>query len=637
MVKLCFKNKKFKVLSFIIIFVLSLTILSEKVLCNSVKKNFPVIKESTENSFQQIWHLNKVPEIFPQPVHVKYSDVYHPIYTGEGMPLLYLVASEDGEKRASAVFNRQLERMGRIPVPVVSDLKKIPRNCSLAIQFRVKKDSSGKDGGQSYQIKPVDNNKQRVIEASGSSVQGCIYSATALAQLITTRDSIAVLREAIVKDYPAYTRRIFSFRSEVEQIPDILDWMVRYRMDCMKLQPNLTPWWEVNKEFGKALSLVDQWKKKYGGVHIMHALHIYKGRHIVISNSDDRDALKKVIKAGIDNGVDRVMIAADDIAPFKNGEGYILTSEEDKAQFANMAEAHCFLMQDLRNWLDEQGAKCELYYCPAFYTYEDNNLGDMDLYKDTPWEQDAFGPFKRDLHIIGKNMPKDVFVIWTGPNVRTRKITDEDFEDWKENLDGRAPFLWDNTMYSHYPFTTTALFTSYENELPLYFHRKTAGHGMYMNGDATTEAHRAAYMTANDFLWNPAAYNPEQSIGKAIASLYGTESVSDILELRDAELAIRRLIGEKQLKSDIDTLWSAIYKVRNTISNNPSYYIRIYVRLKALRNQLKCSLPAADPNKSFQEQITELDLKRQKCLNSLKKAGLNSLVEKLKDELVKIP
>jgi hypothetical protein len=494
--------------------------------CNPGKRDLQPLKGSTENSFLKINHENEKPEITPQPVHVEYRDIYHLLYTEKGLPSLYLVASADTEKRAAAVFNHQLDRMGGTPVPVVSDLKELPLACSLVIRFSLKKNSLEKDGGQSYQIKPAIFDGKRLIEAEGNGVQGCIYSAATLGQLVTRHDGKIVIREAKVKDYPAYTRRIFSCRSDIGQIPDILDWMVRYKMDCMKLNTHLTPWWEVSSEFKKAMSLIGKWKKGYGGVHIMMALHLYKGRHIVISNPANREALKKVIKAGLDNGVDRVMIQADDIPPFKNGEGYVLLSEEDKAQFSNMAEAHCFLMQELRNWLDQQGARCELYYCPYFYTYEDNNLGDIDLYKDTPWEEGAFGPFKRDLRIIGEHMPKDVFVIWTGPHVRTRKITDEDFLDWKKNLGGRAPFLWDNTMYSHHPYI---------------------------------------------------------------------------------------------------------------ISNNPSWYMRIYVRLKALRNQLRWSLPAADPNQSFLEQIAELDLKRQKCLKSLEKARLNDLVKILKKEMVQVP
>jgi hypothetical protein len=576
---------------------------------------------------------NNMPEIYPRPVKVEYSNIYHSLYTKKGTTLAYLVSSGDGEIRAAKVFNHQLEKMNKSPLPVVSGLNELPGTCSLAIHFRIKTESPDISGDQSYSLNTVDFSKKRVIEASASGEQGCIYAATALSQLITVHNGKTVLREAVVEDRPAYVRRIFraSHQAKPEQIPDILDWMVRYRMECLKLPTS--SWWEINDELGNMFAKVNLWKKEYGGVHIMQALHIYKDKHIIISNPSDRESLKRVIKKGIDNGVDRVMIAADDIAPFKNGEGYILTSDEDKAQFANMAEAHCFLMQDLRHWLDRQGFKCELYYCPPFYTYEDTNLGEMGLYKNTPWEKDAFGPFKRDLQIIGENMPKDVFVIWTGPNVRTRKITDEDFNDWKENLAGRDPFLWDNTMYSHHPFTSTAIFTAYDNEFPEKFHLKTAGSGMYMNGNASAETERASFMTANDFLWNPADYIPKRSLEKSIALLYGCQYISKIIEFRDSELVIRRLKGEQQIKSDIETLWAAIAKVRATTGKNPFYYHQIYIRLKALRNQLICSVPTQYSSKSIQEQLSEFERKRLELLKSLEQAGLENLVQDLKTQM----
>jgi hypothetical protein len=622
----------------IIIIVFTVLVLPTKLEgSNSFIKNMPDLKTSKNEVMvtpsNKIWNISDKPEIYPAPVHVEYSDIYHPLFTRKGGPALYLIASDNMGKRAAAVFNRQLERIGQTPVPVVSGLRELPSSCKLAIVFKVDSLMDETHGGQAYALKHSAKYNKHIIEASGTGEQGCIYAATALGQLITFRDAKAVLREAAIKDFPVYKRRIFNYNPTEVQAPDILDWMVRYRMECLNLTS--TPWWEVSNNLKETLVGVDQWKKKFGGVHIMLALHIYQKKNIVISNPVDRDALKKVIEAGLEKGVDRVMIRADDSPPFKNGEGYVLTSKEDKARFANMAEAHCFLMQDLKDWLDKRGAKCELYYCPPFYTYQDNNLGDMEMHKGTPWEEEAFVPLKRDLDIIGRDMPADVFIIWTGPEVRSRKISDLDIQDWTKNLAGRAPFLWDNTMYGHHPFTNTALFTAYDNDLPANFHLKTAGNGMFINGAAYGESDRAAYMTANDFLWNGMRYLPQQSINSAVTTLYGEGAVKNILGFKDAELTLRQVIGERQFKSDVDILWNAVLKIRATTEKNPFYYMRIYTRLKALNYQLKYSVP--DTIKSFQEQVVDLDHKRRVFLQSLEQAGLDNLVDVLKDEMVQIP
>lgn len=74
-----------------------------------------------------------------------------------------------------------------------------------------------------------------------------------------------------------------------------------------------------------------------------------------------------------------------------------------------MADAHCFLMNDLKVWLQQNSYNSELYYVPPFYTYEDMHYGDIELFKNTQWETDAYPPLYSDLNYIGTNMPEEVF------------------------------------------------------------------------------------------------------------------------------------------------------------------------------------------------------------------------------------
>ena len=108
------------------------------------------------------------------------------------------------------------------------------------------------------------------------------------------------------------------------------------------------------------------------------------------------------------------------------------------------------------------------------------HYGLLSLYKNTPWGEEIFRILKQHLGYIGKNMPENVKIIWTGPNVRSRKISQTDIDEWKSLLNGRLPFLWDNTLYSHHPFTAAPLFTAYSNDFPDEFNYQTDSKGMYL-------------------------------------------------------------------------------------------------------------------------------------------------------------
>jgi hypothetical protein len=288
-----------------------------------------------------------------------------------------------------------------------------------------------------------------------------------------------------------------------------------------------------------------------------------------------------------------------------------------------MAAAHCYLMKEIENWLKKNSYDCELYYVPAFYTYEDAKYGDMFIYKETPWEKDAFDPLQRDLNYIGQNMSKNIFILWTGPSVRSRVINTEDVNSWTNNLMGRVPFLWDNTIYSHYPFTTTALFSAYSNTLPPDFAMRTAGNGMFINGNMNSEGMKVASMTTNDFLWNPENYDPKKSLVMAMKKRYGSESVALLLEFRDIEMDLRKKIGERALWFQADTLWKEIIDAKTITNKNPFFYHLNYNRLKALRMQLKHSVPKPSSPQEFLNECHSLDQRRQEILIKIKGSNPN--------------
>jgi hypothetical protein len=233
-------------------------------------------------------------------------------------------------------------------------------------------------------------------------------------------------------------------------------------------------------------------------------------------------------------------------------------------------------------------------------------------------------------------MPDNVYIIWTGPNVRSRKITLQDLNDWTELLNGRVPFLWDNTIYSHFSFTSTPLFTAYKNELPLDFHKHTAGNGMFLNCDANLENTRVAVITANDYWWDPENYNSEKSLNTAMENYYGKKYLKLLFDFKDVELMLRKKIGERKLWFEADTLWTIIRKIRFITEKNPFYYHLNYSRLKALRLQLKNSVPAAVSLEEFKKECLNLHTKRSEIIDQLRRID-NPLAERIKNISIPLP
>ena len=55
-----------------------------------------------------------------------------------------------------------------------------------------------------------------------------------------------------------------------------------------------------------------------------------------------------------------------------------------------------------------------------------------------------------------------------------------------------------------------------------------------MNGTADSELYRIKYATVADWAWNAAAYDPEQSLWKALVQAYGKAAAAEALRFSDA-------------------------------------------------------------------------------------------------------
>lgn len=571
------------------------------------------------------------PLIQPKPKFIKSLGVSVEI-NGENKNIRISAKNEE-EKKASNYLIYLLNSVteNNIEFEIDSNGKK---ETLWNITFRIIDFDQSFVNNQYYIIESNSNKKTTVI--SSPSQLGLLYGAVTFSTFIENTKDTVFLHLFNVKDYPSYKNRIANSIPEIGKVEDLFDYALRNKLETIAIAHRVYPWHKVDKDYTKLLTEIKEWKDKFGGPHVMQMQNIYDERYINLASKDDIANLKNVIKTSIEHGVDKLMILADDTPPFEFGKGYVLPHEEEKKKYKHMAEAHVELMWDLKKWLSDNSLQSELYYVPAFYTGEDMHYGDVSLYINTPWEDEAFNPLIEDLNYIGTNMPNDVHVIWTGPYVRSRKIAEEDLNKWVYYLNGRIPFLWDNTIYSHHPFTATPLFTAYHNDFPSDFHLLTGNNGMFVNGNANSEDSKAATITILDYLWDPSNYEPEKSLKIAIERNYGKELVKSLLKFKKTELEMRKIIGERQLWFESDTLWTIIRKARYTHSKSPFYYHYNYTRMKALRLQLKNSVQEPLPKEEFINECILIDNKRKKILEEIKSIN-EKVYNNIKDISIELP
>jgi len=595
-------------------------------------ENFDKLTEFlTTQSLESIWTEPQVARIYPNPKEVEYTDEYYELFDNNNEAKAVIAINSDYLKAAN-VLNKQLQNFGYPVLPIEERVNK--DDSKIVLLFNIDEDLTKLYNEQAYSIRW----KYNTVLINGASLKGLIYGASSVAQLITEQNNKVALRKAFVSDYPEFTRRIFNSRPLAYNLRNDLDWMVRYKLGSLTFHNKDYSWDKLDSYLTENLVEFKKWKDKYDGVDAVLALNLYRGETpIEVTNEEHVEKIKNVIQTAYQHGVKGLLLLVDDSPPFEYGKGYTLTAQGDKEKFNNVAEATVYLSNLVNTWQKANNFDLSIIYCPSFYTYEEMHYGDMELFKDTPWEEDAFGPLHKELSYVGNNLDEDIDIFWTGRYVCSRKITDNDLKQWTANLQGRTPFLFDNTIFAHRDFTATTMFTAFDNEFPENFAEKTGGNGIFINGDATGETSKAASMTCNDYMWQGEMYNPKTSLIEAMINLYGDELISALIKYKETELELRKTIKERELWFASQELWKAVRDTRFTTEKNPFYYHLNYTRFKALTLQLKSSVPVPKPVNVFKEKCAELDKTRKELIAELKSKNYLKLAYALETEMIELP
>lgn len=379
---------------------------------------------------------------------------------------------------------------------------------------------------QGYAIKVVEKTGDSVkIALTGADSRGIFYGIMSLKQLLSGSDGKAVQRVADIVDYPVWPNRfICDYFGNITE-----EWINFYASQKIAGIAGLSDsnwrnpeWWKQVEPTLKAMKRA----KDMNLMTIMAQLHIYHfGGKMNIANENEIDEFIASCRKMIENGVTYLMIAADDTTP-RDVNGYRLYYPEEAEKFKSAGEAHGYLMKRIYEALNPEYPDVNIAMVAAPYSLA-HGVGTPEI-----------DEYVRDWAAVA---PPEVVWIWTGPDVLSPEVTKPEHEIMERLLGEHDLYLFDNSngMNPPVPRWETNYYKGMEKD----------DNGIVFLlglGCGARPWETVYFLNAGDYLWNPAAYNKEESYSTALKIVYGEESCDPVNELR------RRYVSGLRALEDCD-------------------------------------------------------------------------------------
>ena len=212
------------------------------------------------------------------------------------------------------------------------------------------------------------------------------------------------------------------------------------------------------------------------------------------TSDEDFTLLINKIKSVYSIGVRNFGLLLDDIP-------WDFQYDDDKASFDSIVDAHIYLVNKTYVALKEIDPSIHLTVCPTEYS---GNCNEYYISK------------------FGSNIPSDVDLFWTGAEICSRVLTVREADEFK-TATKHQPLYWDN-----FPVNDCEMFQEMHigaiigRDKELYKNCE----GIISNVMEFAECSKIPLMTIADFLWNPIAYNPENSLKNAHEEMLGDDANS---------------------------------------------------------------------------------------------------------------
>ena len=362
---------------------------------------------------------------------------------------------------------------------------------------------------------------------SGHDPAGAYLAAQSLVQMMERVEDKVVLHAVRVRDWPTYRLRSFKtgggFGPETTSMQMGL-WAPFAKFNCYNIcytTLGRDKWKDPEPGYREHVQTLAA-HMRARGLDVMPFVNPYYlwREHIVTADEGDLEKLFEACRLGPEAGATRVMLCLDDFASEPKWSGpelYVVRSERDRERWGDdLAAVNVHMVNDLARRMR------------AAYP-------DVILYVVLPYYWNPGGSYREAgeayLRAVGEGLDPEVRVVWTGPQVRSAIITRGQTEHYQGLLGGREVMLWDNTIYMHHNPPHYFLDT-FRTQYPERFWELMSGE-VHLNAGGG-EAYKAGLLAAADYLWNPAAYDPEASLRNALGAVAGPQHVDDLLAFRDA-------------------------------------------------------------------------------------------------------
>ncbi len=398
---------------------------------------------------------------------------------------------------------------------------------------------------------------------AGSDARGAFYGVQSLLQMLTMTDNgLITMKEMSVRDWPAYEIRS---TGNDEYIPEgdvpveAVKWLPRFKLNSWAVGQSYhwpEDWRNTPSDRLAALKRAAE-ASGTGIVDLMFQIHPFgraedvdKQYTINISDGSDRRKLVEICLDMLESGAGQILLRADDFHDL---------TESDSARFGDKAQAHAEIISYLYDNMRSEYPESELIFCPPYYDGR------------SAFSEDKGRPYFRKL---SNNISDDVDIMWTGPDIVSHRLLRSQVARFA-NLIGRRPFLWDNTVlqeesefgyrYEYAYYMWHPLNTVY----PSNHHQNSRGI-RYNYGYDGTRISEITNIVLADYLWNPSAFDFENSLQNAVKLVAGREGAelvlecaADIRELFDLRHSPSRFIksrsfpAEEGLRTLIDNMNAA--------------------------------------------------------------------------------